>query len=110
MSSKAAPAVGSRGDPSRDRSGRARGAAAEEAVGPPVAKGSVQSSLGPQEDLPGVARAWHRHRVLVDHRDREGADGKAQALPGDQPPPAPSEIAIDHGKAQDRGCQVGKGA
>ena len=46
---------------------------AEEAVGPPVAKGSVQSSLGPQEDLPGVARASRQHRVRVDHLDREGA-------------------------------------
>ena len=103
VSSKAAPAVRSRGEPSRDSSGR-------EAVGPQVAKGSAQSSLGPQEGLPGIARAWRRHRVRVDHRDREGADGKAQALPGDRLPPTPGEIAIDHGKGQDRGCQVGKGA
>ena len=106
-SCKAARAEGSREDPSRDSSGQGRGA---EAVGPQVAKGSAQSSLGAQEDLPGIARAWRRHRGRLDHRDREGADGKAQALAGDRLPPAPGEIAIDHGKGQDRGCQVGKGA
>ncbi len=110
MSSKAARAEGSREDGSRDSSGRGRGAAAEEAVGPQVAKSSARSSLGAREDLPGVARAWRRHRGRLDHRDREGADGKAQALAGDRPPPAPGEIAIDHGKGQDRDCQVGKGA
>ncbi len=110
MSSKAAPAVGSRGDPSRDSSGRGRGAAAGEAVGPQVVKSSAQASLGPQEDLPAVARARRRHRVRVDHPDREGADEKAQALAGDRPPPTPGEIAIDHGKGQDCGRQVGKGA
>ena len=102
VSSKATPAVSSRGDPSQDSSGRGRGAAAEEAVSPQVAKGSAHSSLGPQEDRPAVARARRRHRVRVDHRDsREGADGKAQGLPGDRPPPTPGEIAIDHGKSQD---------
>ena len=96
MSSKATPAVASRGDP-RDSLGRGRGGAApEEAVSPQVAKGSGQQ--GAQEDLPAVAR----HRVRVDHRDREDAGGKAQGLPGDRPPPTPGEIAIDHSKGQDR--------
>ena len=109
VSSKVAPAVSSRGDPSQGNSGRGRGAAAEE-VGPQVVKGSAQASLEPREDLPVVPRAWRRHRVRVGHRDREGADEKAQALAGDRPPPTPGEIAIDHGKGQACCRQVGKGA